>query len=426
MAATLRIVGLLVVFCLASAPGQTGQAAELRTVSPERAGFSADRLGRVDELLAAYVAEGRIPGAAIQIVKDGRLVLHSAAGFQDREAEIPMQKDSIFRIASQTKAVVSVAILMLQEEGKLLISDPAGKYLPEWQETTVAVASDDGGYEVVAAERPITIRDLLTHTAGVGYGGGVAAEAWQAAGLQGWYFAHFEEPVRETIRRMAALPMEAQPGTAFVYGYNTDILGAIVEVASGQSLAEFLETRIFEPLNMVDTHFYLPEAKRDRLAVVYGIGEDGVLSRTPEGSSMYGQGAYVKGPRVSYSGGAGLLSTVRDYARFLQMMAAGGELDGARILSPNTVALMTTNHLAEGIAFRPGSGFGLGFAVTQDVGQTGQPGNVGEFSWGGAYHTVYFVDPVENLVFSYMTQVLPATGLDDAGKLRALIYAAMK
>jgi CubicO group peptidase (beta-lactamase class C family) len=141
---------------------------------------------------------------------------------------------------------------------------------------------------------------------------------------------------------------------------------------------------------------------------------------------MYGQGAYLEGPRTSYSGGAGLLSTVRDYARFLQMMAAGGELDGARILSSNTVALMTTNHLSEGIPFRPGSGFGLGFAVTQDVGQTGQPGNVGEFSWGGAYHTVYFVDPVENLLFTYMTQVLPATGLDDAGKLRALLYAALE
>ena len=423
MGATYPRVSLLVVICLA---GFAAQAAELRSISPEQAGFSAERLARVDSLLAAYVAERRIPGAVIQIVKDGRVVLHSAAGYQDREAGIPMQKDTIFRIASQTKAVVSVAILMLQEEGKLLISDPAGQYLPEWQETTVAVADDAGGYAVVAAARPITIRDLLTHTAGVDYGGGIAAEAWKAAGIQGWYFAHFEEPVRETIRRMAALPMQAQPGTGYVYGFSTDILGAIVEVASGQSLADFLRTRIFEPLNMVDTHFYLPESKRDRLAVVYGIGEDGTLKRSPEGSSMYGQGAYVDGPRRSYSGGAGLLSTVRDYARFLQMMAAGGVLDGQRILSPNTVMLMTTNHLAEGILFRPGSGLGLGFSVTQDVGRRGQPGNVGEFSWGGAYHTVYFVDPVQSLVFTYMTQVLPATGLNDAGKLRALVYAALK
>lgn len=415
----------LIGFCLLSSLSLNVQAAELRAIAPERAGFSAERLARVSELMDSYVAQGRIPGAAIQIVKEGRVVLHDAAGYQDREAKVPMRTDSIFRIASQTKAVVSVAILMLQEEGKLLIGDPVGDYLPEWRETTVAVADGADGYDVVPAERAITIRDLLTHTAGIGYGGGIAAEAWQAVGIQGWYFAHFEEPVRETVRRMAALPMEAQPGAAFVYGYNTDVLGAVVEVASGQTLDAFLRTRIFEPLDMVDTHFYLPESKRNRLAVVYGIGEDGALMRTPEGSSMYGQGAYVDGPRLSFSGGAGLLSTVRDYARFLEMMAAGGTLDGQRILSRHSVALMTINHLPPEIPFRAGTGFGLGFAVTLDTGQTGQPGSVGEFSWGGAYHTVYFVDPVEDLVFTYMTQVLPAAGLDDARKLRALVYAAL-
>jgi CubicO group peptidase (beta-lactamase class C family) len=421
-----RIVGLLVICLPASFWSLGAYGAELRTIAPERAGFSAERLARVNDLLESYVADGRIPGATIQIVKDGGVVLHSAAGYQDREAQIPMQIDTVFRIASQTKAVVSVAVLMLQEEGRLLISDPVGKYLPEWQETTVAVADETGGYEVVPAERAMTIRDLLTHTAGVDYGHGVAGEAWRAEGIQGWYFAHLQEPVRETIRRMASLPMAAQPGGRFVYGYNTDILGAIVEVVSDQSLDVFLKARIFDPLDMRDTHFYLPEQKRGRLAVVYGVDEEGGLQRTPEGSSMYGQGGYVEGPRVSFSGGAGLLSTVRDYARFLQMMVAGGELDGERILSRNTVALMTTNHLGDGISFRPGEGFGLGFAVTLDAGLRGQPGNVGEYSWGGAYHTVYFVDPVERLVFTYMTQVLPATGLDDARKLRALLYAALE
>ncbi len=419
------LTALFAVFWLSGSLSTNVLAAELPTIAPERAGFSAERLARINALLESYVAEGRIPGAAIQIVRDGRVVLHDAVGYQDREARIPMQPDTIFRIASQTKAVVSVAILMLQEEGRLLIGDPVGKYLPEWQETTVAIGNETGGYDVVPAERAITLRDLLTHTAGIGYGGGIAAEAWQAAGIQGWYFAHFEEPVRETIRRMAALPMEAQPGAAFVYGYNTDVLGAVIEVVSGQSLDAFLKTRLFEPLDMVDTHFYLPAAKQDRLAVVYGVGPDGELVRTQEGSSMAGQGAYVDGPRLSYSGGAGLLSTVRDYGRFLQMLAAGGTLDGVRLLSRNTVALMTTNHLADEIPFRAGAGFGLGFSVTLDVGQSGQPGSIGEFSWGGAYHTVYFVDPVEDLVFTYMTQVLPATGLDDARKLRALLYAAL-
>ena len=322
------IVGLLAALCLFSLSYSGGWAAELPSTTPERAGFSAERFSRITELLDTYVVEKRIPGAAIQIVKDGRVVLHHAVGHQDREAAIPMRTDTIFRIASQTKAVVSVAIMMLQEEGKLLIGDPVGKYLPEWLETSVAVANEEGGYSVVAAERPITIRDLLTHTAGVGYGGGPAAEAWKAAGIQGWYFAHFEEPVAETIRRMAALPMDAQPGSAFVYGYNTDILGAIVEVASGQPLDAFLQTRLFDPLNMKDTHFYLPVEKKGRLAVVYGVDEAGALTRTPEGSSMYGQGAYLDGPRTSFSGGAGLLSTVRDYGRFLQMMAEGERLMG--------------------------------------------------------------------------------------------------
>ena len=415
-----RIVGLLVLLCSVGV-----QAVEFSAISAQRAGFSPEKLSGLPELLEVYVAEDRIPGAVLLVLKDGRVLLHEAVGYQDREAGIPMQRDTIFRIASQTKAIVSVAIMMLQEEGRLLISDPVGHYLPEYQDTTVAVADGDGGYEVVPAERPITVRDLLTHTAGIGYGGGAAADLWKAAGIQGWYFAHFEEPVRETVRRMAALPMDAQPGSQFVYGYNTDILGAVVEVASGLPLDEFLLTRLFAPLDMPDTQFYLPDSERARLAVVYGVGEDGSLTRTPEGSSMYGQGGYVDGPRTSFSGGAGLLSTARDYARFLAMLANGGVLDGERVLSPNTVALMTTNHL-NGIEFRPGAGFGLGFSVTQDIGAAGQPGNPGEFGWGGAYHTVYFVDPVDGLVFVYMTQVLPARGLDDARKLRAMLYGAQK
>ncbi len=416
----IRIVGLLILLCSVGV-----QAAEFPAISAQRGGFSSEKLSRLPELLEAYVAENRIPGAVLLVLKDGRVLLDEAVGYQDREAGVPMQRDTIFRIASQTKAIISVAIMMLQEEGKLLISDPVGKYLPEFENSTVAVADGEGGYDVIAAERPITLRDLLTHTAGIGYGGGPAADRWRAAGIQGWYFAHFDEPIRETVRRMASLPMDAQPGSGFVYGYSTDILGAVIEVVSGRPLDAFLQTRLFAPLDMRDTQFYLPESERARLAVVYGADENGALTRTPEGSSMYGQGGYVEGPRVSFSGGAGLLSTARDYGRFLLMLANGGALDGERILSPNTVALMTADHL-NGMAFRPGAGFGLGFSVTLDIGAAGVPGNPGEFGWGGAYHTVYFVDPADGLVFVYMTQVLPATGLDDARKLRAMLYGAQK
>lgn len=401
----------------------TANAAALETVQPEAAGMSAERLQRLSRVLQEYVDAGELSGAVVLVSRHGKIVVHEAFGYRDVDAGAPMRKDTIFRIASQTKAIVSVATLLLQEEGKLLISDPVGKYLPEFMETTVAVAQDDGGYDVVAAARPITIRDLLTHTSGFGYGAGIAADAWEDAGIQGWYFADRAEPIRETVRRIAALPAESQPGEAWVYGYSIDILGALVEQVAGQPLDRFLAERIFQPLGMTDTHFYLPEGKRDRLALVYAATPDGI-ARAPEEDGMNGQGAYVDGPRASFSGGAGLLSTAADYAHFLQMLLNGGELDGQRILGRKTVELMTVDHLGD-IPFNDGEGFGLGFYVVEDLGARGQPGSVGEFGWGGAYHTTYWVDPVEDLVVVYMTQLIPAGDVDDAEKVRALVYQAI-
>lgn len=225
---------------------------------------------------------------------------------------------------------------------------------------------------------------------------------------------------------MASLPLQAQPGDAFVYGYGTDVLGAVIEVVTGQSLADFLRERIFAPLGMRDTHFYLPLAKRDRLATVYGLTDE--LERAPDGAGMTTQGQYVEGPRTSYSGGAGLLSTARDYARFLQMLLNGGELDGTRLLSPTTIALMTANHLGDSTDpgfLRPGMGFGLGFSIRTDVGLAGEPGSVGEYGWGGAYHSSYWVDPSEELIVVYFTQVIPAGDLNDHARVRALVYASI-
>jgi CubicO group peptidase (beta-lactamase class C family) len=397
-------------------------AQELPRSAPESVGMSSERLGRLTAALERYVEEGRLAGAVTTVLKDGNVVYDEAVGYRDREAGAPMTTDAIFRIASQTKAIVSVGILMLQEEGALLISDPVSKYLPAFRSTSVAARREDGGYDVVPAVRQITLRDLLTHTAGIGYGSGPGGDRWEGAGITGWYFAHRDEPVRQTVDRMPALPFPAQPGEAFVYGYNTDILGAVIEVASGLALDEFLRDRIFEPLDMRDTHFYLPPAKRSRLATVYGLRAD--LARAPDGEGMQAQGQYVDGPRRSFSGGAGLLSTTRDYARFLQMLLDGGELNGVRLLSPTTVDLMTQNHIPH-IDRGPGMGFGLGFSIRLDVGAAGQPGSVGEFGWGGAYHSTYWVDPVERLVVVYLTQVIPATGLDDQARLRALLYGSI-
>ena len=398
-------------------------------------GLDPERLARLDAALQAYVDAGTLPGAVALVASRGETAYLKAFGHRDREAGDPLETDDIFRIASQSKAVVSVAIMMLQEEGRLLISDPVGRHLPEYLETTVARANDDGTYDVVAARQPITIRHLLTHTAGITYGGGTAAREWVEADITGWYFAHRDEPIRETVRRMASLPFEAHPGEYWVYGYATDILGAVVEVASGTALDEFLRTRIFEPLGMTDTHFYLPPEKRDRLTIVYSAGEDG-LARAPDPGGMVGQGAYVDGPRMSFSGGAGLLSTAPDYARFLQMLLNGGKLGDARILSPKSVELMTVDHLG-GLLVRDlndasavfgaerGVGFGLGFRVVEDVGAHGVPGSEGIYGWGGAYHSSYWVDPEEELVVVYLAQLIPAGNLDDHAKFRALVYQAI-
>ncbi len=401
----------------------------------DSSGLDPDRLDRLDAALAGQVESGSLPGVVALVARGGETVYLEAFGYRDREAADPLEVDDIFRIASQTKAIVSVAIMMLQEEGRLLISDPLGRHLPEYRETTVAVPAPDGTWEVVPAERPITIRRLLTHTAGIGYGQGPAAREWAEAGITGWYFADREEPIRETVRRMASLPFDAHPGERWVYGYATDILGAVVEVASEMPLDEFLRTRIFEPLGMADTHFYLPPEKRDRLTVVYSAGEGG-LTRAPDPGGMVGQGAYLDGPRVSFSGGAGLLSTASDYARFLQMMLCGGELDGARILSPKSVELMTVDHLGgmlvrnvddAGALFgeERGVGFGLGFRVVEDLGARGALGSVGEYGWGGAYHSSYWVDPEEELVVVYLAQLIPAGDLDDHARFRALLYQAI-
>ncbi len=391
----------------------------------ESVGMSSERLNTFSNTFHQYVNQGQLPGTVTLIARKGQVVYHEAIGMQDIENEISMTTDAMFRIASQTKAIVSTAVMMLQERGQLLINDPISKYIPEFKNSTVAVKNEDDSYDVVPANREITIRDLLTHTAGIGYGYGVAADKWEEADLQGWYFAHRDEAVLETVKRIALLPHDAQPGSQFVYGYNTDILGALVNVVSGQSLAEFLSEHILDPLGMNDTYFYLPKNKAKRLATVYNM-VDQRLVRAPKEGTMQSQGHYVKGPRKNYSGGAGLVSTAMDYAKFLQMMLNGGTYNNHRILSRKSVELMTVDHLG-GIEYswQNGMGFGLGYSISKDLGLRGELGSVGEFGWGGAYHSSYWVDPKEELVVVYFTQVIPIQNVDDHQKLRALVYQAI-
>lgn len=392
--------------------------------------ISAERLKRIDTVMNDYIEKEKLSGTVVYISRNGKNIYHNAFGWRDKETGSPMNKDSMFRIASQTKALTSVGIMILQEQGKLLISDPVGKYLPEYLKTTVAESNGNGGYKVIPAKRVITIRDLLTHTAGIDYGLGTAQDKWKEAGIQGWYFADRNEPIRETVRRIAALPQHSQPGEAFVYGYNTDILGAVIEVVSGQSLDRFIKDNITDPLKMNDTQFYVPSDKIDRVAKVYSLkGSKITAAANPgqlEGGAHIGQGHYIEGPKKSFSGGAGLISTAKDYGTFLQMILNGGSLNGTRILSPKSVELMTQNHISHIKDYGDGVGFGLGFEVITDLGKYGQLGSEGAYGWGGAYHSTYWVDPKEQLVVVYLTQLIPSGGLDDREKIRTLIYQAIE
>ena len=420
----LRLLTTITVVLLATV--QLGFAADFSRVRPERAGMSSERLDRLDTVLKSYVENEQLAGQVAMVLRKGRVVFSAANGWQDKAAGIPMSEDSIFRIASQTKALISTGIMILHERGQLDISHPLSRYIPEWENMKVAVSEADGNYRLEDARRPITIRHLLTHTGGVSYGSGPARDQWQQAGFQGWYFADRTEPVLESIKRMAALPLDQHPGEEYIYGYNTDILGAVIEVASGKDLNTFMTEELFERLAMTDTHFFLPEDKAARLAVVYEPAPGGGVRAIDSSDGMQSQGLYVQGsgPNISFSGGAGLVSTANDYARFLQMTLNGGELDGQRILSRKTIELMTTNHLG-GIPFRDGQGFGLGFFVVTDLGERGILGSEGEYGWGGAYHTTYWVDPAEELVVVYLTQLIPAQGIDDYSKLRSGIYQAI-
>ncbi len=396
-------------------------AADLPRVRPEVVGLSTPRLARIGEVMQRYVDEGRLGGAVTLVARAGKVAHLQAFGTLDPTTGAAMTTDAIFRIISQTKAVTSVAVMILFEEGKILLGDPIAKYIPEFKTTTVAVpdGSKKGpGYKIVPAKRPITIRDLLTHTAGISYGDGPAKDLYKAAGLQGWFLADRPEPVGVYMKKLAALPFDAQPGEKFVYGYNTDILGYLVEVVSGMSLADFIRTRITEPLSMADTAFFLPEEKAGRLSAVYGIGKEGKAELITDPKEL----AYVKGPRICYAGGAGLLSTAEDYARFLLMLQSGGEWGGVHILGPKTVELMTADLVGN---LYGSQGFGLGFWVTKELGRNGEPGTVGAFGWGGHYHTTYWVDPVEKLVAVFMTQLDPATGSDAQAKFKALVYQSI-
>ena len=416
---------IAIITLILSATLSAGQRPTPRTAAAAAEGVSPERLKRLDTVLQEHLDQNRIAGIVVLVLRDGKPIYERALGWRDKEANRPMTVDTIFRIASQTKALTSAAILMLMEEGRLTPGMPVSRFIPAYAKTTVAVRVN-AEVSMFPARRAITIADLLTHTAGISYGTeSVVAADYEAKGLGpaagfGWYTADKDEEICVTMERLATLPFVAQPGESYVYGYNTDILGCVVERASGMPLDKFIADRITTPLGMKDTKFFVPAADRDRLATVYASGPDGAIVRAPEGAR--GQGHYVDGPRKSFAGGAGLLSTARDYARFLEMTRNGGALDGTRILSPRSVALMTTNQSGS-VHSTTGLGFGFGFETVDRYGANGLS-SVGAYRWGGAYGSNYLVDPDARLTLAYMIQQIP--NRTDLGQLiPTLVYQAL-
>jgi CubicO group peptidase (beta-lactamase class C family) len=404
-----------------------------QAVRSQEAGLSSEGLRKVRGVLEKLIEEKRIAGGVVLVVRNGKTALHEAAGRQDLEAAKPMAPDTIFRICSMTKPVTSLALMMLHEEGRLALSDPVSKFIPEFGALKVSVKSGNAWSEV-PVEREVTVHHLLTHTAGLTYGfynrepfSALYRKAGVSDGL-----VETEGTIAENCRKLATCPLLFQPGTKWDYGLSVDVLGRVVEVASGLSLDEFFRRRIFGPLGMKDTHFRLPPEKLPRLAAVYRPKADQTIERQPDGPIPLGPSSYSStypyaGPSAFFSGGAGLVSTASDYARFLQMLVNGGELDGTRLLKTETVRTMTRDQVPGlTLAFEShGDRFGYGFGVVSEAARDRGLGSPGTISWGGFYHTYFFADPSKKLVAVVMTQLYPWRHLTMRDDFRKAVYQAL-
>jgi CubicO group peptidase (beta-lactamase class C family) len=401
------------------------------TCDPAEVGFDADRLRRIDDHFAAYVDDGRLPGWLALVSRRGEIAHLSAYGARDLASEAPVETDTLFRIYSMSKPVTSVAAMMLYEEGAFELTDPVSRYIPSFADMRVYEQGMAISPITRPAAEPIRIWHLLTHTAGLVYGFqrvSVVDEIYRNAGFDRSTPRGLD--LAGVVDRLAELPLLFEPGSQWNYSVATDVLGRLVEVVSGQPLDEFLDERIFDPLGMTDTGFLIDEGRADRMASLYTPGPDG------RAVPVDMRGAEFRKPRVLL-GGAGLISSAADYHRFTQMLLRGGELDGVRLLSPRTVAYMARNHLPGDADLedfgRPvfaevaygGVGFGLGFAVVRDSAKTKTMASEGEFNWGGAASTVFWVDPVEQVTAVFLTQLLPSSTHPIRTRLRQLVNQAL-
>jgi CubicO group peptidase (beta-lactamase class C family) len=395
---------------------------------PESVGMSSDRLARIDSMLIKAIASGKIPGAVALVARHGKIIYYRAFGKADNQSERLMAPDDIFRIASQTKAITATAVMMLWEKAGFRLDDPISKYIPEFKNPQVLRDFNykDTTYTTVPAASEITIRELLTHTSGIGYGAIDGDERFRMiyhkAGIID-AFTTSDVTLKENIMKLAKMPLHHNPGEQFTYSEGLDVLGYLVEVISGIPFDVFLRTRIFDPLGMDDTWFYLPESKAGRLVTVQQP-EDGSWTRFPD--TFYNVNYPVAGAKKYFAGGAGLSSTARDYATFLQMYLNGGELNGRRILSPTTIEAIMSNQNHKVWGEDAESYYGLAFSVTTKRGQDkGGNGSVGTFRWGGYFNTSYFADPKEELIGVLMKQTQNAPNDDTEWKFGVLVGAAI-
>jgi len=409
--------------------------------SPESVGMSKAALDRLEaHLKSRYIDAGRFPGTQLLVYRRGKVVHSVVQGFADLERRVPVRDDTIFRIYSMTKPITSVAFMMLFEEGRVALDEPVHKYIPEWKNLGVFVAGTSPSFLARPTSRPMQIVDLLRHTSGLTYG------IQQRSNVDA---AYREKKIAEAgtlqgmVEELAQIPLEFSPGEAWNYSVSADVLGYLIGKISGRPFEQFLKERIFDPLGMGDTGFYVPSAKAARFAACYSADPPGKLMFRPterKGTLTLlddpTKSAYLSPPSF-VSGGGGLVSTASDYLTFCRALINGGELGGTRLLGPKTLQLMTSNHLPGGVdlpalsrsmfseATNSGIGFGLGFAVTMDPAKTLLPGSAGEYFWGGAAGTAFWVDPAEELIAIFMTQLMPSSAYPIRRELRTLVYAAI-
>jgi CubicO group peptidase (beta-lactamase class C family) len=405
-----------------------GAAQQLPTGSPESVGLSSERLGRIAAAVDQSIKDKEIAGAVTMVVRRGKVAWLKPQGMLDREAGRAMPADALFRICSMTKPITSVAVMMLYEEGRFQLGDPISKYLPEFKNPKVLVKPANGGTAYsIPATREITIRDLLRHTSGLTYNwnadlGKMYDDANVATGL-----LEYDGTIADNVKRLAAQPLLFNPGERWEYSLGVDVLGRLVEVVSGMPLDEFFKKRIFEPVGMKDTYFYVPQDKVNRLAVAYGVFEGKEATRFPDkpvvdGLLTYDASYPVAGPKKLFSGGGGLVSTAEDYARFCQMMLDNGMVNGKRLLSRKTVELMTHDQLGK---IGPDQGFGLGFGVDGVKAPIDELGSPGEYGWGGFFYTSFTIDPKEQMIVIFMAQLHPAGDVSIQNRVKTLVYEAV-